>query len=464
MKTLIAILNIIIALPLVATAQHELQGHWKGSINVQGTKLVIITDFSCANNSLSGTIDIPQQGAQDIRLEDITITRSDSVNFSFFAGMSTVEFRGHLKNDTTITGTFHQSGQQFPFELFKKLSANTTTRKSTSSPSYNQEDIIIKNDSVEIGGTLTWPMDLQTNKLVIIISGSGAQNRDGELSITDFKPYQSLADSLTTNGIATFRYDDRGIGQSGGNFSETSLNMHATDVKTIINYFRRDNTKSFSEIILLGHSQGGIVAGKVAAENSSVDKLILLASTGRTMQEILRFQARQAFSRANIDSSLITEEIDAREKLMEAVLKDQNMEEARKNYTNKFKKLQLSIGLDSSQAETLANRQAHRLLNAYQSPQLKSFLRYNPTTDLIKLNIPVLVLFGGKDMQVTEQMNRPPITSALDSAETTYDMKVFPEANHLFQNAKTGSVNEYATLEPEFVDGLIQSISKWIKK
>ncbi len=444
-----------------AFGQQSLTGDWKGAIDVQGTELIIITHFSPTDDSVTGTIDIPQQGGQDIPLQNISITEDDSVHFEFMAGLGMAKFKGIVKGDTAVAGTFHQNGQTFPFHLKKSKQAQSDTVKDNDKIiDYPAKEIIIQNDSISIGGTLTWPEDVQTNQLVIIISGSGAQNRNGQLPITDFKPYQALAESLTSNGIATFRYDDRGIGESTGSFSDATLSTLASDVDAIIEHFKED----YSKITLLGHSQGGVIAGKVANENQQVDKLILMASTGISLKRILHFQVRQSFQRAGLDSAVIADEIAGREQLMDAVLDEENVEQAQANYRPKFEEIQLKLGSDPAQATAAAKQQVTQLTNTFRSSQVRSLLTYDPTKDLEKLTIPVLVIFGGKDTQVTVALNKEPIEQALESAGISYQTKVFEHANHLFQKAKTGQVQEYATLDNKFVDGLIPALTEWIKE
>ena len=457
---------LIVLIAITTTSAQQLDGDWKGFIDIQGTKLTIITHFDSKEDSLRGTIDIPQQGGFDIPLQKISLLPSDSIHFEFMAGLGTAKFKGKFTSDTTINGTFHQSGQQFPFQLTKEQSGITkkkTSEEREASLPYTQEELVIRNDSVSIGGTLTQPKSQSAKQLVIIISGSGAQNRDGEIPITDFEPYAALAGLLSTNGISTFRYDDRGIGQSTGNFSQATLDILSSDVEAIINHFRQNPSHSFSNIILLGHSQGGMIAAHAAAKNNTVDKLILMASTGVPLSDILRFQVRQAFANASVDSSLVEDEIAAREQLMKAVVNNREVEEAQKRYRNEFNKVQISMGADSAQASSLAKKQADQLAQTFQSPQMKSLLFYDPSIDLQQLDIPVLVLFGGKDTQVTTKMNKSPIETALDSAGVSYQTKVFEQANHLFQKAETGSVQEYGTLGNQFVDGFIQKIADWIK-
>lgn len=458
----VATISIMLSHLVPLHAQNRLIGDWEGHIDVQGTKLSIITHFSNANDSLTGSIDIPQQGASGLTIENIMVNQ-DSVHFDFFAGMGMAEFRGHLNSDTLMDGTFHQNGQSFGFELTKRTTNEPNKEIQNAPPTYNQEELIIQNDSVSIGGTLTWPQNQATDKLVIIISGSGAQDRDGQLPGISFEPYGKLAQTLTPNGIATFRYDDRGVGQSGGEFSNASLNILASDVEAMINHFRRSSEHTFSDITLLGHSQGGLVAGKVAAKTNLVDRLVLMASPGVTLKKVLRFQVQQAFTQAGVDSSLIDKEIDAREQLMEAIATNQKINSAQTSYSQEFAQLQQAMGVDSARAKMMAQQQVNALTSMFTSPQVQSLLFYDPTTDLDDLDIPVLVLFGGNDTQVTVEMNKYPIENALKSAGVPYQTKVFKQANHLFQKANTGSVQEYSTLESKFVDELIPTVTKWIK-
>lgn len=437
--------------------QERLVGDWEGYIDVQGTKLNIITHFSHADDSLTGTIDIPQQGASGLTIETITTSVDDSVYFDFFAGTGMAEFRGHLKNDTLMNGSFHQRGQSFRFELTKRLKDKSSVKMEDTPPSYNQEELTIQNDSVAIGGTLTWPKGQPTDKLVIIISGSGAQNRDGKLPGIPFEPYAALAQSLTPNGIATFRYDDRGVGQSSGNFSETSLHMLASDVGAVVNYFRNRSSHSFSEIILLGHSQGGIVGGKVAAENQNIDKLILLASPGITLADVVINQVANLNREAGLSDSIITKRVALQKAIFDTLRGSQDFSEIENSLVQRD-----SLSQSGTKAKMLQTR-IKQQLNSLTKPFYYSLLDYDPTQDLNQLNLPVLAVFGGKDTQVNLGMNKSPLKSALQKSGTSYQIKVFPEANHLFQKANTGSVQEYSTLESTFVDELIPTLTEWIK-
>ncbi len=468
MKSLFSLILLIgIFTQPIAAQNNALSGKWEGQITVQGQQLKINTSFNQESGSYSGTIDIPQQMAMGLPLKNIEITQTDSVFFEFEAGPGSIaSFKGMIKDDSRIEGTFHQRGMQFPFEL-ERVQQNKPQPENEPerAPAYNSEEMVIKNDSIAIGGTLTWPQNMQANQLVIMISGSGAQDRDESLpGVTSFRPFAELADSLTARGIATFRYDDRGVGQSTGNFANATLGMLASDVEAIINEFTNSSGQQFDEIVLLGHSQGGVVAGKVAAQNPAVDKLILMASTGVPLKELLRFQIEQAFAPANVDSALVEKEITARENLMQAIADGENLEQAQETYRQRFIDIQIAAGMNPDQAEAVANRQVMQLTATFETPQMQSLLFYDPTQDLQQLDIPVLVLFGGKDSQVPAGMNRPPIEQALNQADAPHRIEVLEDANHLFQRAETGQVQEYANLESQFINGFIPLLDEWISK
>lgn len=468
MKTLSTLLFLLVlSIPVYGQETKKLTGDWEGHIEVQGQQLVIQTHFQSEGDSYSGTIDIPQQVAAGIPLREIQVTPEDSVFFEFQAAPGNIaSFKGIFTDDSLITGTYYQSSRQFPFELKRIESEEKVETSNTPTPlTYNSEELVIQHDSIAIGGTLTWPKDESSDNLVIMLSGSGAQDRDERLpGVTSFKPFAELADSLTTHGIATFRYDDRGVGQSTGTFVDATLSMLASDVDAIIAEFTGGSKYTYENIILLGHSLGGIVGAKVAAQNEQVDKLILMASPGIPLNETLRFQIRKAFAPANLDSALVDKEISAREDLMHAIVEGKNLEPFQETYHEIFKTVQIAAGMDTTRAEGAANRQVQQLTATFETPQLKSLLFYDPAQELKQLDIPVLVLFGGKDSQVPVSLNKEPIEEALQAAGAPYQIEILDSANHLFQKAETGQVQEYATLDSHFVNGFISLLEEWIKE
>ena len=161
-----------------------------------------------------------------------------------------------------------------------------------------EADLIILADNIKIGGTLTIPTDLKTSSLVIMLSGSGAQDRDETLE--GFKIMKVIAEHLASQGIASFRYDDRGVGESTGDFVNSTIEDHSKDLENILDYFKTNKEHPFTDFILFGHSQGGILAGKVAVRNESVKKVILMASPTVPLIGVVTYQVRQDYEHTDL--------------------------------------------------------------------------------------------------------------------------------------------------------------------
>lgn len=445
---------------LTAQAQQTIAGEWKGAIIIQGQQLGVIFNIDGEPGDYSGTLDIPMQGAMGLPLTRVE-QKADSAFFTFFAGQANGEFKGTFSSDSLIAGTYSQGPASFPFEIKKQSSSGEVKIVPGEG-----EDLIIQGDEVEIGGTLVYPEGVNNAPLVILISGSSAQNRDS--NIFEFKIFAEIAEHLKAQGIASFRFDDRQVGESTGNFMNTTLDMLAGDVVSIIDYLTAMEGKSFGEVILLGHSQGGVVAGKVASENKDVDQLILMASTGVPLKEILRFQVKQGFGEGIHDEQDVDKEIALREEMMAAIRDGKELDSVKNEYVNHYKSMLENLSEQQKSRipdiNTFAQQQVQQLVAYYSTPQLQSLLFYDPAEDLSELEIPVLVLFGEKDTQVTEQMNRVPITNALDDAGVKYKVSVLAGGNHLFQKANTGQVSEYPMLDKRFTDSFLKTISSWITK
>ena len=448
---------------LTAQQQPSLAGDWKGYININGQHLTNKVHFDKQNNGYSGTIDIPQQGAMGLHLQKIRVTKNDSVFFEFEAGGSGLaKYRGHFKTDSLITGSFHQNGYHFPFKIHR-FTPVSTYRKPLP---YHHKDIIIKNDSIKIGGTLTWPEHGKANQLVVMISGSGAQTRDE--NVMGFKIFDQMADYLTQHGIATYRYDDRGTGESTGQFDQATLDTLTSDAQAIVTYFSGNTDHHFNTITLLGHSQGGIVAGKLAARDSLVDKLVLMSSPSIELYKVLNYQLRRQFQQAHLKKSQIAKTLTALNDVLKAYRDNKNISEAKKYFQNQFSSMMNtlpdSVKNHINDLNKFATNQANSLIASFTTPQMLSLNFYDPKSDLRKLHIPVLALFGRKDIQVRIDKNRAPMQTALDSAGISYQINVFKDADHLYQKAKSVENENYAMLPKHFLKGFLPTIVNWIKR
>ncbi|GGK34362.1 hypothetical protein GCM10007962_31000 [Yeosuana aromativorans] len=326
-------------------------------------------------------------------------------------------------------------------------------------------DLIIKTKEVQIGGTLTIPTNLKTSSLVIMLSGSGDQDRDETLE--GFKIMKVIAEHLASQGIASFRYDDRGVGESTGDFVNSTIEDHLKDLENIMNYFKTSKEHTFHDFILFGHSQGGILAGKVAVNNKSVKKVILMAAPAVPLLEVVLYQVRQEYEETTIPKSLIEADVSAHNKLMRAIEDDKNINKAYRLFKDTTESILYKMSstegmVDSLKMKQEATSKANEFKIIYGLPSLTSFLYHDPSKDLEQLKVPVLGLFGGLDFQVPLEQNKDRMENALLKSGTDYHFITFDNANHFFQKAKTGKRSEYATLEKKFVEGFLNEISSWI--
>lgn len=432
----------------------SLSGRWKGEItNVS----VIKAHFQAKSKGYKGEVSI---AGHSLPLHEIHVTKEDSVFFYFSSGNGRGRFKGTFKNDSLIAGTFYQAGYNFRFKLQRHDRSQLSTKPRNKTKPYNSKDIIIKNDSIKIGGTLTWP-NQRTNQLVILISGSGPQKRDDETNF-GFKIFGKMADYFTKHNIATYRYDDRGTGDSTGNYFQTILPIFASDLEAIIRFFSKSSDYQFDNITLLGHSQGGIIAGKVAAQDSLVDKLILMASSSITLNRVLRYQIERFYRQVGFQKRQVKKMLKAYDNLSKAIDNKENIQKEEKTYKSLFAKMFKDLPdsiKNRSQNPIKINSAIVKIANLNQSQLFKS---YNPQNDLKKLRIPVLALFGRKDQKVLISKNRAPMENALDSANVSYQVNVFNNADHTFRKIELENIS--TTHPQQFVSGFLQTVCNWIKR
>ncbi|MBO6536498.1 MAG: alpha/beta hydrolase [Balneolaceae bacterium] len=328
------------------------------------------------------------------------------------------------------------------------------------------QDLVIPNGNLEIGGTLELPENHEKgDPVVILITGSGAQDRDE--TILGFKPFRLIAEHLKEQGIASFRYDDREVGSSTGSFSEATLDVLADDVTAIMDYFQFQADELFDEFILLGHSQGGIVSIKTADKDDRVRAMVLMASTTVPLKDVINEQVIIMQKAAGKTDDDIEPILEFQELAYKTAKENEGWDELKVAYQKliesevaKLPEAQRQYIVD---VEAFANAQYNAQVTPLKTAQMRSLLHYDPAVDLEGLEIPILALFGGKDTQVTPTQNETVFVEVCLNDRMNCTNKNFPNANHLFQPANTGFVTEYATLPKEFVDGFLEEISRWVK-
>ena len=462
MKTLLLVL-IAFLTSLSLTAQN-ITGEWNGALKVQGTQLRLVFTITKTDTGISATMDSPDQGAKGI---PTTTTTFENSILRITIANAKIEYEGTLGNDNIIVGTFKQGGQSFPMNLSKEVIEKeklVRPQEPIKPYSYYTEDITFENKKagIRLAGTLTLPQKEGVFPVVILISGSGPQNRDEEL--LGHKPFLVLADYLTKNGIAVLRYDDRGIASSKGDFKTATTADFATDVEASIAYLKTRKEINKKKIGLIGHSEGGIIAPMVANKSADVAFIVLLAGTGIQGDKLLLLQQKLIGKVSGVsDEDLLKSELTNR-KVFDIVNQSNSLEQLKTDLTNYLKQT-LKDDPNAEKPEGMSDDDLVKLqVNQIANPWMHYFIKYDPASTLEKVKCPVLALNGEKDLQVPPKENLEAIKKALaKGGNKKVTTKELPNLNHLFQECKTGSPNEYATIEQTFSPTALTEILKWIQ-
>ena len=440
--------------PVNSVHDDQYEGYWEGAIVVNNQELDIRITFSYADGEMDGSIDIPQQQAFNLPVEVLTAT-PDSMVFQFQTGTGVAVFYSDkIEHNKRIDGRFEQMGGEYPFYLIKKNMANGVA---TELP---EQDLVIQTEEGEIGGSVI----LAENRapLIILISGSGSQRRDE--NVAGFRVFGELSEELYREGFSTFRYDDRGVGQSSGNTDATLQDM-ATDLSNVINYFQNNFESRYSKVILAGHSQGGLVAS-LTALTTPVDGIIYLASPFFSGDEIINQQIRALSAANDIPERVIEQNLEFQKRIYQVVRDSSGWEEIENDLSERLR-LQIEQ-LPKKQREALGNMdsfiesQVQRQLASAKSRWFKSLIEIDPDSVVSKLDVPQLAIFGEKDKQVVADLNFDKSLQIQSESDIQLQSIIIPDANHLFQEAETGMPTEYGVLEREFTDGFIRAITGWL--
>ena len=441
----------------------EITGTWQGTLNVQGTKLEIVFHIEKQIDGYTSLMDSPTQGAYGIKTtntiyenEKLQITATDLGLF----------YQGTAKNDS-IMGIFNQNGMPFPLTLVRTEKKTQLRPQEPKAPfPYKIEEIEFTNakENINLAGTLTLPQKKEKSSAVILIAGSGPNDRDE--TIFGHKPFWVLADYLSRNGIAVLRYDKRGVEKSGGEYFTATTQDFADDAEAALNYLKSRKEIDSSSIGLIGHSEGGIIAPMIASQNKDVKFLVLMAGLGVSGIELSLAQNQFAFNKA----SLSDKEKDSLNEILKKVFTStDNWTEyvgseaersALKNELNiLWQNLPMKIRGQVSK-ETFIEKTTANIA----TPWFRHFLKVKPPIYLQKLSIPVLAINGEKDTQVDYKCNLSAIEAALIQADNIkYKIKTYPNLNHLFQESNTGEIDEYVKIEQTISTKVLSDITKWIE-
>ncbi|MEX1018385.1 MAG: alpha/beta fold hydrolase [Litorilinea sp.] len=332
---------------------------------------------------------------------------------------------------------------------------------------YLIEDVTFENENADVtlAGTLTLPPTDGPHPVVVLVSGSGPQNRDSVIAAEiAIAPFRLLADALTRQGIGVLRYDDRGVGESTGDFVATEITDFAEDAEAAIDFLRTHPDIDPDGIGLLGHSEGGMVAAILGSRNEDLDFIIALAGPGVRGDEVLILQNQLVMEAEGATQAEIEAQV-AFVREMVAVVDDPEAIEAL-TYAHTLTQLEALpeeevAGLED--LEQYARIVAAQAAQQYSAGWFRSFLEYDAASDWAQTTVPVLAVYGGKDVQVDAEQNATAVEAALQEAgNTEYEIVILPDANHLFQAADTGAISEYSELAGEFTPNLVPTLIEWL--
>ncbi len=439
----------------------ELVGTWQGNLKVQGMELRLLIHVEMKEGAYTGTMDSPDQGATGIPINSMVL--NDSV-FTFEINSAGIKYEAIIKNDTLISGIFNQSGMALSLDLVKQeLEIEASRRPQEPIPPYpyHSEDVKFFNEeaNIELAGTFTYPKEGDNFPVVVLISGSGAQNRNEELM--GHKPFLVLADHLTRKGIAVLRYDDRGTAESTGDFATATTLDLATDAEAAVQYLKSRKDVDRSKIGLIGHSEGGIIA-PMLAQKKLVDFIVLLAGPGMKGSDLIVLQSKLIAEAYGVEEAQLKRTLKINEDAVNLILKSEDTDSLKaqlKDYFRNAVKENPSLATNEAAANAFVNGQVQRLSSAW----MQFFLTYDPAPVLEKVTCPVLALNGENDLQVPPEENLTIIKKSLDKAgNKNFSTVVIPKLNHLFQECENGSPLEYSKIEQTFSPIALNAVSSWI--
>ena len=455
------IITHLILLFSITTYAQDISGKWSGIIESGKSEPVVFNfTFEKIGEEYSTVIDIPAMRITNLKPKETVFSKAvlvvDGSNIGF-------KYQGNFNKDLLqIEGTFTEGLNALPLVLKKVQIETKHTFKRPQEPvkpyPYIEEEITFYNKeaNITLSGTLTLPSKAGKYPIVILISGSGPQDRDE--TFYEHKPFLVLSDYLTKQGIGVLRYDDRGFGKSTGDHSLATTKDLASDVLCAIDYLK--SRKNVGKIGLIGHSEGAIIVPMVSNLNKNAAFIIMLGGTGISGSDVSLFLAKK--TRGFPVQDEVAYEL-AIKKAIKIAAADKDLTEIKKelriHYNEAIVPMLKPIINSDSKIETIISN----LIEIRTTPWNGYFYNYNPANILEKITCPVLALNGSKDTQVEPKVNQEGIRNALTKANNKdFTVNEIPNLNHLFQECETGEMNEYSTIDQTIAPFVLKQLSDWI--
>ena len=432
----------------------DIDGIWLGTLDAGATKLRLVLKIANGPDGLTASLQSPDQSQQWLPANSATRS-GDSLNFTIES--LGVVYDGKIDAGlNSIDGTFTQGGRPLPLALKRvKDQAELETRHPQNPVKpypYREEEVTYANKAAgnTLAGTLTIPPGKGPFPAVLLISGSGPNDRDE--TVFGHKPFLVLSDYLTRKGIVVLRVDKRGVGKSTGDLAHATTADFATDAEAGVQYLKTRAEADPRRIGLIGHSEGGTVAPMLAAGDPGVRFIVLMAGPGVPGDQIIVEQGRLIEEAAGATKEKAAQDADKQRELFALVEKEKDDAVLGKELREKL-------------AGRVPDAQIDVAIQQLTSPWMRYTLTYDPATALRKVACPVLALNGEKDLQVSAAQNLPAIKKALEEGgNKQIEIDEMPGLNHLFQTAKTGSPTEYAQIEETISPVALVKVASWILK
>ncbi|WP_276499092.1 alpha/beta hydrolase family protein [Pontibacter litorisediminis] len=463
-KLLFLLLLLFASTATMAQQAPPLTGDWNGSLKVMGTELPLVFHIRTAEDgSLTATMDSPKQGATGIPVQQVR-----QVQDSLYIDMKNIgaAYVGKRTDAQTIDGQWQQGGQSFALQLKSGAAAEAMKRpqEPTKPYPYQETEVTVENKAagITLAGTLTIPQGKGPHPAVLLLTGSGPQDRDQ--TILGHKPFLVLADYLTRQGFAVLRLDDRGTGKSGGDFASSTTADFSTDAAAAYTYLKNHQLINKKKVGLLGHSEGALIASEVASKNPTVAFVVLLAGNAVPGTELLVAQNKALLGNAGVPQEQLQKYLSLREAQFRVAATEKDTNKAAEQIRQLEQEAKAKLTPQEQQQLGLTDRAEQAIVAQLSSPWMRYYLAYDPAPALQQLKMPVLALNGTKDLQVPYQQNLPATEKALKAGgNKKYTIREMPNLNHLFQTAKTGGPAEYGQLEETFAPAALEVISDWMK-
>ena len=458
----LATIAVFVALALSAACQQEFRGKW-WMVVVEDLGLPLNLTFADKGGEVTPLLYSPAQSAEAIVPSSWSYA-NDTLSFQAKILGLKLTLR-YSAADETFRGSMRQGLARFDLNMERSeglFQMRRPQEESIKVEGYSEREVKVeyktrKGEKVILSGTLTVPDGGGEYPAAVLVSGSGQQNRDEE--IFGHKPFMVLADYLARHGIATLRYDDRGVGGSEGEVKNATTIDFAEDAAQMVKYLRRQQGIDGAWVGIIGHSEGGTIGPIVASKDRKVAFVVMLAGPGCSGGEVLLQQNRAALAAGGVEQRLLDVRVRCMEKFFE-YMKNGKESDYEKVLDSIVKVETSGLNKEERREAGLSGIEVMQMAQQMAMPWMRAFVELDPKAYLCKLKCPVLSLFGRKDVQVVARENAEGVLQSGPVGLVT--VQLFDDMNHLFQRCSSGRVGEYMTIEETMVPEVMEAVGDWI--